>query len=237
MAFIGDKKISFSPRFHITEGGADYNEGYSAGYENGKEQGKEIGRTEGIEQGKQNEYDKFWDAYQQNGERGYYYYAFAYQWNDECYNPKYPIVCGTSTTDGQNVFRSSDITDTKVPIEIQYSGQAMFYACPNLKTIRKLIVNENTIFTNMFYTTYTVENITIEGVIGKDFSIRGNPLTKESFISVINALSPTVTDKTVTFSKIYVDSAFETAEGLADGSTSEEWLALVNSKPNWTIAI
>lgn len=42
-------------------------------------------------------YDTFWDAFQQNGERNYYRYAFAnYGWNSDNFKPKYDIVL-TST--------------------------------------------------------------------------------------------------------------------------------------------
>lgn len=59
-------------------------------------------------------------------------------------------------------------------------------------------------------------------------------LSKDSIISIVNALSTTATGKTVTLSKTAVNNAFATTEGGTDGSTSEEWLALVGTKPNWT---
>ena len=40
--------------------------------------------------GMQTEYDRFWDGYQENGNRVNYGDAFAY-WNDEVFNPKYPL--------------------------------------------------------------------------------------------------------------------------------------------------
>ena len=52
-------------------------------------------------------------------------------------------------------------------------------------------------------------------------------LTSESIISSINGLSPDVTGQTVTFNKTAVNNAF----------TTEEWDALVATKPNWTIAL
>ena len=62
-------------------------------------------------------------------------------------------------------------------------------------------------------------------------------LSKESIISIINALSDTTTALTVTLSKTAVNNAFETAKGNADGSTSEEWAALIATKQNWTISL
>lgn len=45
----------------------------------------------GIEQGKQAQYDEFWDAYQNNGKRKDYESAFRF-WQDEMFYPKYDIV-------------------------------------------------------------------------------------------------------------------------------------------------
>ena len=240
MAYIGDKKISFSPQFHITEGGADYNEGYTAGFENGKNQGYDNGKADGIEQGKQAEYDAFWDAFQKNGERSFYYYAFAGDYtdfNDETYNPKYDILANTEGTATQGLFWKSPITDTKVTIYANKSITAAFYSCKNLKTIRKLVMNKDTTIGTAFYYSPVIEDITIEGEIGKvcDFG-SCDKLTKKTIIHLVSVLSDKQAD-TVTFSKKAVNTAFETTEGLADGSTSEEWLSLVNSKPNWSFSL
>lgn len=62
-------------------------------------------------------------------------------------------------------------------------------------------------------------------------------LSKASLTSIINGLSAETAELTVTLSQIAVNNAFETAEGLADGSASEEWLALIATKPNWTISL
>lgn len=61
-------------------------------YEAGKASG---GNTEeAFEAGKQAEYDRFWDSYQQNGNRTEYIGAFSGSgWNSETFKPKYkPIV-------------------------------------------------------------------------------------------------------------------------------------------------
>lgn len=48
--------------------------------------------SHGVEQGKQAEYDKFWDNYQNNGTRRDYHYAFAGEgWTSELFFPKYDI--------------------------------------------------------------------------------------------------------------------------------------------------
>ena len=53
-----------------------------------------------YEAGKKAEYNRFWNAFQQNGNKRNYRNAF-YAWIDETYNPKYPIVI---TSQAQDVF-------------------------------------------------------------------------------------------------------------------------------------
>ena len=66
-----------------------------SGFANGREVGYNQGLEEGIEQGKQAEYDRFWNIFQNNGNRTNYDYAFAEDristWSKGI-NPKYPIV-------------------------------------------------------------------------------------------------------------------------------------------------
>lgn len=70
------------------------------------------GKAEGIEEGKKAEYDKFWDAYQANGTRTAYPSGFAGDfWNDANFSPKYDIVIGSETTDADQMFSNSDVTD------------------------------------------------------------------------------------------------------------------------------
>lgn len=48
----------------------------------------ETGKSDGV----QSEYDRFWDAYQDNGERKSYTYAFAgFGWAEDTFKPKYDI--------------------------------------------------------------------------------------------------------------------------------------------------
>ena len=64
-------------------------------YEAGKAAGgdTEVAYNEGFDDGKQAEYDRFWDDFQQNGTRADYKYAFSGTgWTEETLKPKYPIV-------------------------------------------------------------------------------------------------------------------------------------------------
>ena len=48
-------------------------------------------KQQGFEAGKQAEYDAFWDAIQQNGNRDFYEYGF-YYWDSEYIRPKHKVV-------------------------------------------------------------------------------------------------------------------------------------------------
>lgn len=116
-----------------------------------------------------------------------------------------------------------------------------FYYATGLHTIEKLMLKDDGSqkLTNTFTNCISLKNITIEGVIGfggTNFQWSRN-LSKASITSIINALSSTTSGLTVTLSKNAVNTAFATTEGGTDGSTSDEWKALVATKTNWTITL
>ena len=64
-------------------------------------------------------YDEFWDAYQNNGKRNNYQYAFANEgWNDTTFKPKYDIVLHKGYT-ASNMFTICGITDISAALERQ----------------------------------------------------------------------------------------------------------------------
>lgn len=215
--------------------------------------------------GKQAEYDAFWDAYQQNGNRENYNLAFGGSgWTAEMIaKAKYPI----RPTRAYRMFEETNISDLSVlPLDfsrctnfvqafcsgsIQKIGLVdvraatdlsyLFNSASYVQTIEKVILREdgsNTFTSTTFAYTTNLTNITFEGVIGKNgFDISASKkLSKASHESIMAAVS-TSAAITVTFSKVAVDKAFETAEGANDGSTSPAWLALVDTRPNATIAL
>jgi hypothetical protein len=98
-------------------------------------------------------------------------------------------------------------------------------------------IHTNSTWDRAFEGCYALTDISFGGVIGNSISLSSSPLNKESITSLINALSSTSTSRTATLKKTAVNSAFETAEGLKDGSTSQEWLELIGTKSNWTISL
>lgn len=83
--------------------------------------------------------------------------------------------------------------------------------------------------TNMFYNCADLENLNADGIIAKNgLNLRwSTKLSKASITSIINALSTTTTDLSITLSKTAVDNAF----------TDDEWSALIGTRLNWTISL
>lgn len=197
-----------------------------------------------YDKGKTDERNVFWENFQQGGNRKSYNNAFQY-WRDICYNPIYPFI---GITNAANMFNSCNIVDTKVPVDltaIQSSNNmnGVFAYSTALVTINKLIVTENTVYTNWFPYCSKLSNITFEGTIGKSIDLSASKvLTKASIENIVSCLSETATGQTLTLSKTAVNNAFKTSTGAADGSTSAEWIALITPKSNsynglWTISL
>ncbi len=112
----------------------------------------------------------------------------------------------------------------------------LFFSSSKLITVDKLIPNEAQAYAPYaFQGCSALKNIMIEGTFGKDVNCKDCPLSKESILSIFNALSPTAEGMTVTFKKIAVNTAF----GInVDDETSytDEWKSLTESKKNWNIA-
>lgn len=211
-----------------------YDEGYHTGYSGGYNEGYNEGEAGGIEKGKQAEYDAFWDTYQRNGNGFSYYYTFCGPgWKDSIYNPKYPIRV---LYNANYMYFNSAITNTKVSIDIcELTGNNTYmFGNSKIETIPLLIVNENTAYSStMFESCSALENLTVSGVIAsKGFNLKWSTLlTRDSIVSVIDALSTTTSGLTVTFSATAVNNAFD------GGSEGSEWLNLIATKPNWTISL
>ena len=199
-------------------------------------------RAEGVEAGKidkqQELYNRIMDSIQDKGERTEYRYFFWAYYPFDILPPKYDIELKGATA-GISAFAWNDrIKEIAVTITLRDGDVAssLFNGSRNLHTVKKLVVQEGTKYPATFQFCDSLANLPIEGTIGQDgLNLSWSPLSKASLASVINALSATTTGLTVTLRLAAVNTAFETSTGAADGSTSEEWLALAATKPNWTI--
>ena len=211
--------------------------------------------------GMQTEYDRFWDVFQDKGNRTDYSTAFRGDyWKDEIFKPKYTI----QPINAESMFIRTKITDIRMvdltkatnvgnlcnssTQGIRYVGKignssietfgSVFGWCHKLISVEKMIVDAKAQFNSAFEGCYDLESITFEGTIAYNISFAGSSkLNKASILSIFNALSTTATGKTLTLSTTAVNNAFETSTGAADGSTSTEWTNLVATKTNWTISL
>ena len=77
----------------------------------------EIIADEVFKKGKQTEYDRFWDSYQNYGKSTSYINSFAgTNWNDEVFKPKYPIVTNVAPNRTNSMFVYSVISQIMVPL-------------------------------------------------------------------------------------------------------------------------
>lgn len=172
--------------------------------------------------GKKAEYDEFWDDYQNNGDRVDYRYMFAGAgWNDISCKPKYnmyptqawsmfnnsaishfPVgitIDFSNATDMRSVFANSLITELPI-IDLSKSPNCsqLFSYANRLRKIEKLILSTTTAqtFTQAFQGLSKLETLIIEGKISSNsFSVQWSPLlTKESLLSILNALKDYSTD-------------------------------------------
>lgn len=128
------------------------------------------------------------------------------------------------------------VVDTRSCQNLSY----ILYSAQMVQSIDKLILRDDgtqQFAYGSFQYCNSLAQIRFEGVIGSGIEFHSSPLSKESLVSIVNALSDNTTGLTATFPLSAVNSAFATSEGAVDGSASEEWLALVETKPNWTISL
>ena len=177
-------------------------------------------------------------------------YAFAYQ--RLSYNPQ---IIGELITDLIQVCKDNNVViDTSKATSITgmfYASEfttiptisfesltgainSVFYGNQQLETIEKLIFKadgSNTFSKNSWELPFSyctkLKNVVVEGVIGDSLSLADCPLTEASIRSFVAALSSASTGKTVTFKKTAKENAF----------TTDEWDALIKTKPNWTFSL
>lgn len=228
-----------------------YGEGHNEGYD----KGLETGFREGMDAGRQAEYDRFWDVFQDYGNRTDYDAAFFRSgFNEINFFPKYDliptsliqsfmnskiknlkqilvdagVVLDTSNcTNFYYAFYASSITHFP-DIDLRKATNCEYMFRDSLATtIDKLIVCDKNNLSKSFANALNLENIVFEGTIGQNVDLHWSPLTKASIESVMAALSDTASGMTASFQQSAVNGAF----------TADEWLALVAAKPNWTITL
>ncbi len=122
--------------------------------------------NEGVEQGKQAEYDAFWDSFQPNGSLTRYRGVFSgYGWNDTTFAPKYDIVPSSAVA---NMFYYTRIVDLKQALlncgvildlsNVKDCAQ-VFTFNNSLKTLPKIDISSATKTAQLFYNNAKLESI------------------------------------------------------------------------------
>lgn len=137
-------------------------------------------------------------------------------------------------------FQASKISNMP-PIDLSNCTKILLglYNMTELKSLTIQNLRADCTFDRALSYNHALESLNISGTIGSSgFNLQhATKLSKESWQNVVSCLSATTTGLSITGSLTSVKKAFETAPGANDGNTSDEWLALIATKPNWTISL
>ena len=148
----------------------------------------ESGVAIGQEQGKQAQYDEWWDEFQDYGNRTWYWGAFAGPgWTDKTLKPKHPIrIDGTIGY----TFRSCEATVLPRVEMISTDCSNLYYGATKARKIHLVLLNGGKNFTAAFSSCSNLENVTIEGLIGANISFSSSSkLTDASVQNIIDHLA------------------------------------------------
>ncbi len=204
----------------------------------------------GKAEGGRSEYDRFWDAYQENGNRQNYNYAFAgWGWNDNTFQPKHPIVgSGQSHSSCDYIFSHSKVSRVDMDFSgfkrityILYGNQAttwvnvidlksannvegLFHSAVVLETIERLVSYEHTPWIgNCFQNATNLTNIALDGVIAASINFRWSPLlTDASVQSIIDHLKD-LTGATAQTLSFHADVGAKLTDAQKATITAKNW--------------
>lgn len=202
--------------------------------------GFNVGLYQGRDEGKQEQYDEFWDALQNKGNGADYEQRF-FNFPASIFNPKYDFVFNAYYS-ASATFRKTAITDmikncdfTALPAS-NYGLMYTFLESNKLVNARTLKVRPDLKYSRIFDGCVNLEEVRFEGSIGQDgLSFAPCPkLSVESLRSILTALSKDSTyasGKTVTFntaSKSVIEADTECSTQLAL-AVSAGWTVAYNS--------
>lgn len=224
--------------------GSGFSDGskYAAGYDDG--------HATGYDDGKRAESKRFWDAYQENGERTDYSYAFAGSgWNDATFLPLYKA----KPQFAQGMFKNSILTNSQDLNVVDFSECVdltecfawsaftdlpfidMRNACDSTErmlegaaTLRVGIkVDAGVTYMNTFHLAHNLTTLSVVGQIGQTINLQYSKLDAASALSVVSALVNLFDDGNEYAHTLTLNSeTWAHLEGRAapDGNTWEEYI-------------
>ena len=222
------------------------------------EKGFSNGESKGTYYGALAEYDRFWDAFQDNGNRTHYTYGFAGRgWTESNFMPKYKTIQPTSCT---GMFFNNTIPDLvshfeKHGITLDFSKSTSVYDAFSSTSTRRLpyldISSAGSALTMFAYNSSLEEIAGLKCGVNNAFSstfVGNSALVKVIFSGVINNNISLSDSKNL--SKESITSLINTLSASASGKsatlsktaknnafTDSEWNTLVGTKTNWTISL
>ena len=264
LAMADDEKINaqdFTAYIDVVSN-RGFEEGYVQGHSQGYDDGLREGEASGIEIGKQAEYDAFWDAYQENGNRTNYEHAFAGQgWTEENFRPKYDIRPVNSYMMFRNSSIKGDIVqilkDCGVILDMSLCSGWVQYSFSGLLASRLGVID----FSNavMLYEPFgncinlhTIDELILSKDCEETTAFRG--CTSLANLKISGEIGKPFTFQWSPLTKASITSVINalstTTSGLTvtfsltavnnafeGGSEGSEWQALIATKPNWTISL
>lgn len=245
--------------------GGSYDFGYTDGYTDGYAEGEAAGYEQGkADEPYYNEvWDRIRNDASVNMDHNYDKRFTGWGWNDVSFKPNFPIkpkraqkmfeFSGVRTSpylkeiDFNNcisflgTFKESNVTELGV-VDCSNASSGwgginqMFYACPYLRKIEKLIFPKSSMVISAFESSSAIEEITFEGTAYQNISLQwAKKLSVESMKSLISCLyNYAGTDKEFTYSVKFSDESWAAlaADSTApDGGTWREYV----QKLGWNI--
>ena len=194
------------------------------------------GVNETFESGKKAEYNDFWDAFQNYGNRANYAQAFSNGFPDETYNPKYDIK-GTCNM----LFGLSKVSDSKVRILEANNILQLCRYNSEITRIVELNMMENTNIgsdNDPFLGATKLSELYMTGVLAKTIKFSSCPLNVASIKSIINCMKDySGTENEYTYTITFRTAYFNKLE--AEGTTSPNgntWAEYIDDL-KWNLAL
>lgn len=150
--------------------------------------------------------------------------------------------------DTSQATRLNSVFDRSTSLEIvpplnAVNATRMVMTYYNSNKIKKIVIkniSRSCTFDRAFNYLSALETLELNNcIIGQNgFDVQwSTKLSRNSIVSIIDALSYGTNGLTVTLSEVAVANAFETSAGAGDGHGSQEWYDLIATKNNWTISL
>ena len=214
--------------------------------------------ADAIEQGKQAEYDRFWDAFQDNGNRTNYESGFrGAGWTQETFKPKYDLIlAGGNGSAFQQIGFNGDLAQhlEDLGVTLNTSGatnlSSLFNSATGITRVGVIDLSNapssNSVFA--YFKGHTIDKVIV--VPGTGWSYQFQSCTNLENLTIEGTIGTTGMNLqwSTKLSKASITSVVNALSSTTSGLsvtlsktavnnvfTTDEWNALAGTKTNWTI--